>query len=41
MNTASTTITMRINGREVSGNAEPRTHLADFLREELYLQAHI
>ena len=37
MNSASTTITMSINGREVSGNAEPRTHLADFLREELLL----
>ena len=30
-------ITMNVNGRTVSGSAEPRTHLADFLREELLL----
>lgn len=30
-------ITMNVNGRTVTGNAEPRTHLADFLREELLL----
>ncbi len=33
----STAITLDINGRTVAGEAEPRTHLADFLREELLL----
>ncbi len=28
-------IALRVNGREVAGLVEPRTHLADFLREEL------
>ncbi len=32
-----TRIHLRINGREQSGDAEPRTHLADFLREEMNL----
>lgn len=30
-------ITLNVNGRPVTGRAEPRTHLADFLREELLL----
>ena len=30
-------ITMNVNGRTVTGSVEPRTHLADFLREELLL----
>lgn len=30
-------ITLNVNGRPVTGSAEPRTHLADFLREELLL----
>lgn len=30
-------ITLNVNGRAVTGSAEPRTHLADFLREELLL----
>lgn len=28
-------IALSVNGREVAGTVEPRTHLADFLREEL------
>ena len=28
-------IALRVNGREVAGLVEPRTHLADFLREDL------
>ena len=31
------TIQLTVNGRTVSGNVEPRTHLADFLREDLLL----
>ena len=30
-------ITMNVNGRTVTGSVEPRTHLADFLREDLLL----
>lgn len=30
-------ITLNVNGRAVTGSAEPRTHLADFLREDLLL----
>jgi aerobic carbon-monoxide dehydrogenase small subunit len=30
-------ITMTVNGRTVTGSVEPRTHLADFLREDLLL----
>lgn len=30
-------ITLHINGRDVSREAEPRTHLGDFLRDELHL----
>lgn len=30
-------ITLTVNDRTVTGSAEPRTHLADFLREELLL----
>lgn len=30
-------ITMNVNGRPFTGSVEPRTHLADFLREELLL----
>ncbi len=30
-------ITLNVNGRPVTGSVEPRTHLADFLREELLL----
>ncbi len=32
-----TTIALTVNGRAVSGDVEPRTHLADFLREDLLL----
>lgn len=32
-----TRIHLRINGRDQAGEAEPRTHLADFLREEMNL----
>ena len=32
-----TPITLTVNGREVSAAVEPRTHLADFLREHLLL----
>jgi len=32
-----TDVTLTVNGREVSAAVEPRTHLADFLREELLL----
>ncbi|HWZ72180.1 MAG TPA: (2Fe-2S)-binding protein [Casimicrobiaceae bacterium] len=32
-----TTITLLVNGKSVRANVEPRTHLADFLREELNL----
>lgn len=32
-----TPIALTVNGRAVSGNVEPRTHLADFLREDLLL----
>ena len=28
---------MEVNGKPASGEAEPRTHLADFLREQLHL----
>lgn len=31
------TITMQVNGRQRTGSTETRTHLADFLREELGL----
>ena len=31
-------ITMTVNGREISAEIEPRTHLVDFLREELHLK---
>jgi aerobic carbon-monoxide dehydrogenase small subunit len=30
-------ITMRVNGREMTGSAEPRMTLADFIRDELLL----
>lgn len=30
-------ISLKVNGREVKGEVEPRTHLADYLREELLL----
>ena len=30
-------VTLEVNGCTVTGSAEPRTHLADFLREELLL----
>jgi carbon-monoxide dehydrogenase small subunit len=33
----STRITLTVNGQKVSGDVEPRTHLADFLREQLRL----
>ena len=33
----STRITLTVNGQKVSNDVEPRTHLADFLREELRL----
>ena len=32
-----TPIALTVNGRAVSGDVEPRTHLADFLREDLLL----
>ncbi len=32
-----TSVTLTVNGREVSAAVEPRTHLADFLREDLLL----
>ena len=32
-----TTVTLTLNGRTVSADAEPRTHLADFIREALNL----
>jgi aerobic carbon-monoxide dehydrogenase small subunit len=32
-----TTIALSVNGRTVEGSVEPRTHLADFLRETLHL----
>jgi carbon-monoxide dehydrogenase small subunit len=32
-----TRIHLRVNGRDQTGEAEPRTHLADFLREEMNL----
>jgi aerobic carbon-monoxide dehydrogenase small subunit len=32
-----TPVAMRVNGRSVQALVEPRTHLADFLREQLYL----
>ena len=31
-------ITMTVNGSEISAEIEPRTHLVDFLREELHLK---
>ena len=31
------TITLKVNGEERQANVEPRTSLADFLREELLL----
>ncbi len=31
------TIALTVNGKRVSGNIEPRTNLADFLREQLHL----
>jgi len=34
---ATVTVTMTVNGQEVSGNLEPRVSLADFLRERLNL----
>ncbi|WP_151445957.1 (2Fe-2S)-binding protein [Lacisediminimonas profundi] len=30
-------ITLTVNGEKISGEVEPRTHLADFLREQLRL----
>jgi carbon-monoxide dehydrogenase small subunit len=32
-----TLINLTVNGRQASGNVEPRTHLADFLREQMNL----
>jgi carbon-monoxide dehydrogenase small subunit len=32
-----TTIELRVNGRAVSESVEPRTHLADFLRDRMHL----
>ncbi len=32
-----TAVSLRVNGRDVTAQAEPRTHLADFLRETLLL----
>ncbi|EJW11058.1 Carbon monoxide dehydrogenase small chain [Rhodovulum sp. PH10] len=32
-----TTITLEVNGREITADVSPRTHLADFLREQLLL----
>src|ERR1043166_9119646 len=32
-----TPVTLTVNGREVTAAVEPRTHLADFLREQLLL----
>ena len=32
-----TAFQLRVNGIELRAEAEPRTHLADFLREELLL----
>ena len=32
-------IALKVNGRDVSAEVEPRTHLADFLREDLLLTA--
>jgi len=31
------TVSLNVNGREISAEAEPRTHLGDFLRDELRL----
>ncbi|TFY97476.1 xanthine dehydrogenase family Fe-S subunit [Ramlibacter rhizophilus] len=31
------TVSLHVNGREISAEAEPRTHLGDFLRDELRL----
>jgi carbon-monoxide dehydrogenase small subunit len=31
------TITLTVNGRPITGQVEPRTHLADFLRDHLML----
>ena len=31
------TVTLTVNGKPVAGEVEPRTHLADFLREHLLL----
>lgn len=33
----STRITLTVNGEKITGEVEPRTHLADFLREQLRL----
>lgn len=35
--TAVPVITVTVNGRQMGGRVEPRTNLADFLREELHL----
>jgi carbon-monoxide dehydrogenase small subunit len=32
-----TRLSLTVNGRKVSAEVEPRTHLADFLREQLFL----
>ncbi len=34
---ATTTVTMSVNGKQVSGEVEPRTLLVDFIREQLRL----
>ncbi len=34
---ATTTVTMTVNGKQVSGEVEPRTLLVDFIREQLRL----
>ena len=33
----STRITLTVNGEKITGDVEPRTHLADFLRDQLRL----
>jgi aerobic carbon-monoxide dehydrogenase small subunit len=39
MNALTRTITLQVNGQTLSASAEPRTHLADHLREQLGLTA--